>query len=112
GLGVAADAAAARPGLDISSLNARPPAEASFATTAANGAHGHHFAEGPPPVRRSGTLAAARAQSARLQTYLIDLKARIVPYHWQVPRAIPVELHELDRQLEALEARAVKRTPA
>jgi hypothetical protein len=36
-------------------------------------------AETPPVVRRSHTLAEARAQCANLQTYLMDLKGRIVP---------------------------------
>jgi hypothetical protein len=39
---------------------------------------------GPPAVVRSRTLAEARAQSARLQSFLIDLRARIVP-DWTPP---------------------------
>jgi hypothetical protein len=39
---------------------------------------------GPPAVVRSWTLAEARAQSARLQSFLIDLRARIVP-DWTPP---------------------------
>lgn len=42
-------------------------------------------AEGPPPVRRSPTLAAARAQGATLQAYWIDMQERIVPYHGPSP---------------------------